>query len=92
MIQLSWNCQRLGNPLTVLYLKDLIRSKNPTVIFLMETKRKNQRLELIQKECGFSNGFSVEPLGLAGRLAVWWNLDVTIEILGYYQNWIDSQV
>ena len=35
---LSWNCRGLGNPQTKAELADLVGKKDPTFVFLMETK------------------------------------------------------
>lgn len=35
---LSWNCRRLGVPLTVQVLGDMIRLLNPGLVFLCETR------------------------------------------------------
>ncbi|KAG8639407.1 hypothetical protein MANES_14G140364v8 [Manihot esculenta] len=35
---LSWNCQGLGNPLTIRHLKGMCASYSPDLLFVMETK------------------------------------------------------
>ena len=39
MIILAWNCRGLGLDLAVGELRDLVRSYNPAVVFLSETKK-----------------------------------------------------
>lgn len=85
-----WNYQGLGNPRTVLYLKELIRSKNPSVLFLIETKMNSYRLNKIRRQCGFCKGFSVDPIGVAGGLSLWWKPWIEVNILSWNKNWIDT--
>lgn len=92
MIQLSWNCQGLGNSLTVLYLKEQIRSKSPSVIYLMEIKMSNHRLISLRRQCGFQQGFSVDPVGTAAGLSVWWKTGIDVTIRDYCKHWIDATV
>ena len=38
----------------------------------METKNKEEKLEMLRRRNGFEKGCYVEPEGLSGGLAVWW--------------------
>ena len=38
MSAISWNCGGLGNPLTVKALQNVVLEKDPTLVFLMETR------------------------------------------------------
>ena len=38
MSAISWNCRGLGNPLTVNNLQKVVLEKDPTLVFLIETK------------------------------------------------------
>lgn len=69
MIQISWNCQGLGIPGTILYLMEKIHSKNSSMIFMLQTKMNCHRLNQIRRKCDFSKGFSVNLVGLAGGLS-----------------------
>lgn len=65
---ISWNCQGIGSTLTIRALKDLVRKYKPEMIFLME------------RRVGFEKAIYVDPVGLGGGLALWYN-DVQIEVL-----------
>ncbi|KAJ9178389.1 hypothetical protein P3X46_010276 [Hevea brasiliensis] len=78
---LSWNCQGVGNPLTVHNLKGLNAAHSPHFVFLMETKNKSQLVKKILNRCGFSDMVVVDPQGLAGGLAFAWNSDCTVSIV-----------
>jgi exonuclease III len=45
---LSWNCRGLGNPWTIRDLCQLTKEKNPNLVFLMETKLRRKKMELIR--------------------------------------------
>ncbi|XP_059436383.1 uncharacterized protein LOC132169350 [Corylus avellana] len=52
---ISWNSQRLGNPRTVQDLCRMVRVKKPVMVFLMETKMRQKRMEKIRHKLGFSS-------------------------------------
>jgi hypothetical protein len=53
MILLSWNCRGLGNPWAVRELCHLVKTKKPTLLFLMETKSRKNKMEGIRIKIGF---------------------------------------
>ena len=89
---LSWNCQGLGASLTVKKLKDECLKHKPHVVFLMETKQKSSYVTKIRKKCNYSNEWVVNPIGISGGLALWWNDDVLINILSSSANVIHTSV
>ena len=48
MSAISWNCRGLGNPLTVKALQKVVLEKDPTLVFLMETKFSVNQMEGIK--------------------------------------------
>lgn len=90
MTYLSWNCQGLGRPLTIQKLRELIRSHAPSVVFLMETKQGSYRVNGLRRRFGYSKGLVVDPCGLSGGLALWWRLDVDVNVLSSSKNVIDT--
>ncbi|KAK4264130.1 hypothetical protein QN277_029461 [Acacia crassicarpa] len=83
---ISWNCQGLGRTLTVKNLKDMVKKFRPSVIFLMETKMRAEKVAKVRTKCGFINEIVVEPRGLAGGLTVWWLDNVSLQVLVKTQN------
>jgi len=75
---LSWNCQGLGNPLTIQELRALVAQNRPSLVFLMETKNKEQMVVRLKKKLKFQNHFVVDPIGTAGGLALLWNADIQV--------------
>ena len=65
---LAWNCRGLGNLCTVRELGDLIRAKNPSVVFLAETWADEARLKEVKRNLGFDNLHFVERIN---RGEVW---------------------
>ena len=56
---LSWNCRGLGNPQTVDELVTLVGKKDPTVVFLMETKANVEVIEKVRRKIQFAHKFIV---------------------------------
>jgi len=75
---LSWNCQGLGNPLTVQSLKALVANERPDLIFLAETKNQEVVLNRVRKQLRFSNFVLLNSNGLAGGMALFWNDQVKL--------------
>ena len=47
---LAWNCQGAGSPLVIPYLKEVIGLHSPNLVFLYETKNKNNFMEKFKKK------------------------------------------
>ncbi|KAK5792848.1 hypothetical protein PVK06_033974 [Gossypium arboreum] len=48
---LCWNCRRIGNPVTIRELKQLLVANDPEVIFLCETKVHTNKFVSIRSKC-----------------------------------------
>jgi hypothetical protein len=81
MSLISWNYRGLENPRTVWDLCQLVKDKQPRLLFLMKTKIREQRMQSIRNMLGFEGMFVVNPLCLSGGLALFWKetKDVTIQ-------------
>ena len=82
----------LGNRRAVEVLAELVRSKAPTILFLMETKRTVQAMEPIKVELGFQSMLAVSSEGRRGGLALLWKSGVVIDTNTYSPHHIDAQV
>ncbi|KAH7848430.1 hypothetical protein Vadar_002675 [Vaccinium darrowii] len=58
----------------------------------METKNNKVKLETIRRRFGFDFGSYVDPEGLAGGLALWWNNDLELDIETASKNLIHTIV
>ena len=72
MSVLTWNCRGLGSPPTVRLLTDEVKSKNPALVFLVETKASLSRIKGLQRKLGLTQGISVPCDGRSGGLAMLW--------------------
>ena len=92
MILLSWNCRGLGNPMAVRDLCQLVKEKKPTLLFLIETKNFNNKMEGIRKKLGFLGLFTIHPVGMSGDLALLWHDDSVLKIKTYSRRHIHAEV
>jgi hypothetical protein len=92
MILLSWNCRGLGNPRTVQDLCQLVKNKQPSLLFLMETISKRQKLERLRIRLGFEGMFAVDPVGRSGGLVLFWKEDSGLEIQNYSRRHINAVI
>jgi len=81
MKMVCWNCQGLGNSLIVQALKALTAKEKPDFLFLMETKNPELVLQRLQRRLHFSHLFVSNSHGLAGGLSVFWNDNVSVDII-----------
>ncbi|XP_059428667.1 uncharacterized protein LOC132162445 [Corylus avellana] len=89
---LSWNCRGLGNPWTVSKLHHLVKEKKPTIVLLMETKLRADRLEMVRIHLGYDYMVVVDCVGRSGVLALLWLADMGIEIQNYSRWHINAKV
>jgi hypothetical protein len=92
MILLSWNCRGLGNPWAVRELCHMVKTKKPTLLFLMETKSRKNKMEGIRIKIGFEGLFVVDPVGRSGGLALLWKDSDDLEIQNYTRRHINAVV
>lgn len=92
MSLLSWNCRGLAVVPTINELRELCRSHQPAVVFLMETKAPKERVERIRRTLKFKDMFVVEARGLSGGLCLLWNTKVGLEVLQASPNFIHTRV
>lgn len=89
---LAWNYQGMGLDSTVGEPRDLIRSYNPTVVFLSETKKKASAMERLKWRLAFRNGVCLDCDSLSGGLALWWRDNIQVTIRPWCQYFIDTEI
>jgi hypothetical protein len=57
---LSLNCRGLGNPCTVTELHEILKTEEPKIVFLMETRLRVRSLEFLRVFWGMNGCFGVE--------------------------------
>ncbi|WZY80122.1 hypothetical protein YC2023_026506 [Brassica napus] len=89
---MSWNCQGLGNVLTIRRVKELHRTLSPDIMFLMETKNSDEFIKSKLDSIQYPNYFSIPPVGLSGGLTLLWKQGVEIKIIESCAHFIDAEV
>jgi hypothetical protein len=92
MTILSWNCRGLGNLRTVHDLCQMVKEKRPWMVFLMETKLRKEKMEVIRCKLGFSCMFVVDCVGRSGGLALLWGDDISVEIQNFSHRHINGKI
>ena len=83
---ISWNCQGLRNPWTGRSLRKIMREKDPTVYFLMETRLDKDGFENLYSNLPFQNKVIVKHPNVGGGLAFLWKNTINLEIINYTAN------
>ncbi|KAL0446010.1 UNVERIFIED_CONTAM: hypothetical protein Slati_1728900, partial [Sesamum latifolium] len=86
-----WNCQGLGGPGTVRQLCEMIRTHNPSLVFLIETKSGKRRADSLKNRLNMYE-IHVDAIGRSGGLLLLWNKDVRASLLSYSSAHIDILV
>jgi exonuclease III len=89
---MSWNCRGLGNPLTVRELCRLVKQKRPVMVFLMETKIRKSKMEIIRCKLHFENMFVVDSMGKSGGMALIWGEEVSVRVQNFSHRHIGGLV
>lgn len=89
MSVIGWNCQGLGLPCKIQFLKDIIRQEKPVFIFLSETISSRQKMEWVCSQLGYEGLLTVEPNGRSGGLALIWKEARQATLLSFLVNHID---
>jgi len=82
-----WNCYGLDNLRTISAFKKLLRDKNPTCVFLSETKKKDFEMNKFRNVQGLSGvgvvvvSCSEEGNRRADGLAMFWKEGVEVEVI-----------
>ena len=67
---IAWNCCGLRNLHTTKELVKIIRAKDPSIVFLVETMVDDVRLEIVQSKIGFDHHWVVLREGRGGGLVI----------------------
>ncbi|CAN0876220.1 hypothetical protein LINGRAHAP2_LOCUS11181 [Linum grandiflorum] len=94
MIVMSWNCRGMGQPRAVLALDELIRTRRPGIVILLETFANKSRMETIRSEVKMGGGgcFAVDAEGHSGGVCVMWKEGEEVKVIGFGRNLIIMEV
>lgn len=70
----------------------MVKEKQPSFVFLIETICSKQCTEWIQVKLGFAGCFVVDPVGRSGGLALLWRVTGTLEIFNFSRRHINATV
>ena len=79
---LTWNCCGLRNLRTGKELVEIIRVKDPFVVFLAETLADEVRLDTVQRNIEFDHQWMVQREGKGGGLVLFWRSSVNLKVEG----------
>ncbi|GMI76114.1 hypothetical protein HRI_001280700 [Hibiscus trionum] len=89
---LVWNCQGLGNPGIVQFLKQLVASKSPSVVFLCDTRLNKRKAEDVRRRVNMSGNLVVEINEEGLGLMLLWTEVTQVSLLSYSKSHIDVEV
>ena len=89
---LSWNYQGLGNPWTGRSLRKLVKEKDPTVCFLMESRLDKEGFQNLYSNLPFQNRIFAKHPNAGGGLALLWKNTIKLEIINYNVNHVMALV
>jgi hypothetical protein len=92
MSLLCWNCRGLGSDSVVGELRYLVRTYQPSFLFLCETKMKDTKAQNFMWSLGYSGSFGVSSAGLSGGLVLFWLPQYSVSLKGYNSHCIDVVV
>lgn len=92
MSVLSWNYQGLGLTPAVRLLTEEVRSKNPTLVFLVETKAQTSRIKGLQQKLNFTQGIVVPSDGRSDGLTFLWKEGTVVHFKSCSHSHIDVVV
>lgn len=73
-------------------LKHLCKAHTPAIVFLMETRALEGRIENVRSRLRFKNMFCVEAIGRSRGLCLFWSDEVSIQIFSSSQNIIHTSI
>ena len=87
---IAWNCCGLRNLHTTRELVKIIRAKDPSIVFLVETMVDDVGLEIVQSKIGFDHHWVVLREGRGGGLVIFWKATINLTIEESNKSYIDA--
>lgn len=70
----------------------MVKKKSSAIIFIMETKSKQQYMETIRLKLKFENFFVVNLVGKNGDLTLLWNRDQKVKIIDFSLHHVHARI
>lgn len=81
MVIIAWNCQGAASKKLLRAVCFLVKTHNPKVLALFETKTSGVNADKVCKELKFNNWIRVEAIGFSGGIWLLWNDDLDLQII-----------
>lgn len=78
---LNWNCRGIGYPLIVRTARLLTQSQKPTLLFIIETKMKAEKLKFLGLSLGFKFWTGIDSEGQSEGLWAAWDDSQEVKVL-----------
>ncbi|KAF8095652.1 hypothetical protein N665_0327s0008 [Sinapis alba] len=88
---LSWNCRGMGSKATISYLREIWHKHKPDFLFQSETKQDLDFAQSFQGHFGYDKLVTVDPNGMSGGLALYFNNEYQVSILFSSNRMIDVE-
>ncbi|XP_023886945.1 uncharacterized protein LOC111999058 [Quercus suber] len=92
MSLLAWNCRGLGSSLAVRTLADEVRTKDPLLVFLSETKAETNWIKGIQSKIEYTQGIILPSDDRSGGLALLWREGTEVHFKSCSNSHIDVEI
>lgn len=89
MTVLSWNCRGIGQPRTVRELVGLVHSLKPKLVFLSETRQKDDYVNKLRWRLGLKHCIKHAGTGKSAGIALFYDENVEIKELAVGPRYID---
>ncbi|XP_072074439.1 uncharacterized protein [Arachis hypogaea] len=73
-------------------LKNLCKKHKPAIVYLMETRCREENVKKYARKLQFKNSFCVEPRDLSGSLCLLWNENINVSVYSWCQNYIIANI
>lgn len=81
MTILCWNCRGIGQPRTVQDLCRLVSVHHPKLVFLCETRQKQEKVESLRWRLGLKNVLCHSEQGKGGGVALFWDESLVVDLV-----------
>ena len=70
----------------------MMKVKKLDLVFLMKTKLRQKKMEVIRSKLGFENMFAVDCVGRSGGLSLFWGFKAKVEVQNFSHRHINAIV
>ncbi|KAG2613942.1 hypothetical protein PVAP13_4KG383101 [Panicum virgatum] len=78
---LVWNCRGVGNSRTVRDLTALVQSYNPKLVFLLETRQSEERMQNLRWRLGLKGCLARSCVGRSDGIALFWDESLVVNLI-----------